>query len=756
MALLMLFAAAVGVVQLAVLATWSRSVRITTLLQAIIVGALVCAPVTVAVQWALTRSVAAFGTTGLPYVVERASWTYDPVVEEILKVAPLVALALLLPRVHRQLGWTDHLMIGSALGTGFALAEAWLRYAVLRSWTAVYSAGFGVGDNGVQTVWARWPLAALTTWQPGPIDNGTGVLAIGHALWTALAAVGVAWAFRRRGWLRLFGVLPLVLASLSHAAYNAPGRSDFGKSWVAEAAMWVFLRMHDYLWLLVVALIAVDRVVIARAAARSPGLRLPGESKYALNPWPVLRAGFVGLPLSLPAAWQVVLQRRAAWYGLGAGLPDDSGSAAAAAVAQLGRATGAGWREAARQLDLPGLIGRLNWRSLLNWRVILWLVAIIPGLLFLVVGGWPGTRGLQEAMTGSVGTVLLVAGVAAGMAYALTRLPGLIRGLRRLPHPAWHEMRLRPLASSAIVTASVFTSVGLVARLFAAGRATAGIMGYYHVLETLADAAIALGLALMVAGILVFPPLIVLGGEGFAIAVTGGLIGSEVAGLGLVALGGLLSQAADSGAGAGPPPSGGSSSGGDGSGGGSSSGQSSGGSSSGDQSSGSQSSGSQSSGGQSSGSQSSGGQSSGGASSGGQSSTGTSSSGSGEATAPSDAYPERAIGWNIDDVREKIPEEWGDGKPNKKWDPDGPNPDDKAGIRWEDPADPKSNGVRIDKGDPNSPHESQQEDHVIVRSGGKVIGRDGNPINGSIEQDPVNAHVPRGEWVGWRAWNAPK
>ena len=52
------------------------------------------------------------------------------------------------------------------------------------------------------------------------------------------------------------------------------------------------------------------------------------------------------------------------------------------------------------------------------------------------------------------------------------------------------------------------------------------------------------------------------------------------------------------------------------------------------------------------------------------------------------------------------------------------------GIRWFDPAAPNANGVRIDQGSSGAAYPSQQVDHVIVRSGGKVLGPDGVPITG--------------------------
>jgi len=96
------------------------------------------------------------------------------------------------------------------------------------------------------------------------------------------------------------------------------------------------------------------------------------------------------------------------------------------------------------------------------------------------------------------------------------------------------------------------------------------------------------------------------------------------------------------------------------------------------------------------------------------------------------------------EVIDKIPAEWGDGDDNRKG----------KGTRWQDPNN-KGSGVRVDKGDPNNSQPSQQVDHVIVRDKGVVIGRDGNPINGSIKQDPTNAHIPLSEYVNWSSWNKP-
>jgi hypothetical protein len=102
------------------------------------------------------------------------------------------------------------------------------------------------------------------------------------------------------------------------------------------------------------------------------------------------------------------------------------------------------------------------------------------------------------------------------------------------------------------------------------------------------------------------------------------------------------------------------------------------------------------------------------------------------------------------DALEKIPLKFGMGIPNNKT-----RGDKKEGWRWFSPAKPEEDGVRIDKGDPNSKQPSQRVDHVIIRSGGVVIGRDGKPINGSINENAEKAHIPLEEYRKWQRWDHP-
>ena len=103
-----------------------------------------------------------------------------------------------------------------------------------------------------------------------------------------------------------------------------------------------------------------------------------------------------------------------------------------------------------------------------------------------------------------------------------------------------------------------------------------------------------------------------------------------------------------------------------------------------------------------------------------------------------------ATGWLDDAATAKPPSGWGPGAATKKG----------VGTRRTDPANPGS-GVRIDQGNPLNTQITQQVDHVVVRYNGQVIGRNGQPITGSISQNAEQAHIPLTEWQTWNSWFAP-
>jgi hypothetical protein len=97
----------------------------------------------------------------------------------------------------------------------------------------------------------------------------------------------------------------------------------------------------------------------------------------------------------------------------------------------------------------------------------------------------------------------------------------------------------------------------------------------------------------------------------------------------------------------------------------------------------------------------------------------------------------------------KIPKELGGAKLSQ----------DGRGLRWFDPKSKGKESVRIMKGDPSSVFPHQQKNYVQLRSGGKVVLKDGtkidNPVSGEELRKLKDAHIPYEEWIQWRNWDKP-
>lgn len=565
----MVVAAVVSVTQLTLLGSWARSLRLTTLLQGIAVGFLVCGTLTVTIQFLWTRLVATVFGAGVADLQELASWTVDPVLEEVIKVAPLLWLAWRRPRVQRQLGYTDHLLYGAALGMGFELLEAALRFARPGMIFMRIDGGYVVDGSlaGTVTVPSIW--TSLTTWQPVPAGFedflSSGGDTIQHLVWTALAGLGVAWLARRRDVLRLLGLVPLLVACLDHANYNLRVQWEPPlQGWWSDALAWVGEQLS---WVLVVALVAavvVDRLIQARARRAAPTVLFPGEPPTGLNPAPVLRVATAGMPWSLWTTWDVVLSRRAAMTAFVAGeQPPHLGAGVAEATARLAQVTAlprsdaaalwsTAWQRVRSSLDLS---------ALRSPRMIVWAIAMVPALLYLVIGAFPATQGVQQAMRSPVG--LWVTAVAAAVALVLTatQLKGMLTALRQVVEPSLHERRLRLQARLATAVGALGSAALMLALVLVERDPSASIVRTYHVLDAISDALLILGLALVVGSFFLFPPagLVAVAGGGAVLVptVTGAFVTTIGAGAILTSLGILLNEASSNGGGGGGGGSGG-------------------------------------------------------------------------------------------------------------------------------------------------------------------------------------------------------
>lgn len=108
----MMTAAAVwGVLQLFLLSWPTRSVRLSTVLLALMVGVYGCGVATALIQLAYTRIYADQSGHPLVEVVNSTSYTVAPWGEELVKITPLLLAGLSL-KVRLQWGLTDFVVLG--------------------------------------------------------------------------------------------------------------------------------------------------------------------------------------------------------------------------------------------------------------------------------------------------------------------------------------------------------------------------------------------------------------------------------------------------------------------------------------------------------------------------------------------------------------------------------------------------------------------------------------------------------------------
>ncbi|AGP54856.1 PrsW family glutamic-type intramembrane protease [Streptomyces rapamycinicus] len=136
MAIWMALASVWAVLQLLLLSWPVRTVRWPTVLLAFGVGAYGCGVLSMALELVAARQLATARGTSLSAVMDVVSWTTAPVVEELIKIAPLLIAGWAL-RGRMQWGLADFVVLGGAAGAGFGLLEKLLMYA-RRNWLKLH------------------------------------------------------------------------------------------------------------------------------------------------------------------------------------------------------------------------------------------------------------------------------------------------------------------------------------------------------------------------------------------------------------------------------------------------------------------------------------------------------------------------------------------------------------------------------------------------------------------------------------------
>lgn len=518
---MMAVAAVWGVLQLFAISWPTRSVRLSTVLLALAVGVYGCGVATALVQLAYTRIYAAQSGQSLVTVVNTTGYTVAPWVEELLKITPLLLAGLSL-RVRRQWGLTDFVVVGAALGAGFGLLEAVLRFGLDADRAIPRGEGWIVPDS-LSPPYVPGPGQVLTAWLPAPfsqLDLGGPPAAetFTHLVFTALAGFGVGVLWRTRGWVRLLSVLPIAAAVVHHTVnnYAVQERSGAAKDWLESlnGAAWA-----APLLCLAVAMTA-DLRRLHRGKAAVPDVLLASERADSDSAGALLRYAAWRLPWSLLIVLRYVRLRRSLLYAAASAPPEAAAQlhgVVAGITVRMDASDNAGaWRELNIRAWLKAT--RAARRSRGRWLVLIPCVLMLPALLFLGVGSFTSTAGLQEFFSTGGGPKILMGFAIAALAWIAYQLVTLLRTWRPASTQPLGEVLAAHRFRLATALGAGTTGTLLLWRALGDAGPDGATIRTLHLLDALNTFLTYLGFALILLSLLaLFPP------GGFALAGGGAL-----------------------------------------------------------------------------------------------------------------------------------------------------------------------------------------------------------------------------------------
>ncbi|MEV8565607.1 hypothetical protein AB0436_08520 [Streptomyces sp. NPDC051322] len=464
MSVIMVAAAIYGVLQLAVLASPVRSLRLSTVVLTVAVGVYGSGVVAALIELGYAHAAASSAAQPLVEAMGRGSYTLVPAVEELAKLTPLL-LAGLNIKIRYQLGLTDYVILGAATGAGLGLYEVLLSHLLDAQHAAPYPHGGWMLSGGLSlssTYIPDWHTV-LTTWLPaslGSLDLSFTQPSLDtnlHLAWGAIGALGAGLLLRGRGWRRLLGLLPIAYAMGHHTLVNYTGSRDTHPPGWTTSLLGTANDLVTYAPLICLAIaMALDFAQLQRSKHAMPAILLNAErtGNAAIGPLSTFSARC--LPWTALIALRFARMRRSLLYAAGRTDPERLEAlhqAVANTATRIDAANHVGaWNTERIRAQLktirPNVPRRRRWPLL-----VIPLVLMTPSLLFLAIGSFTATKDLQKYFTTANGPGVLMWFGIAGLAWALIQLALLLR--------AWRTTARQPLAEpQAVLRLRVFTAVG--------------------------------------------------------------------------------------------------------------------------------------------------------------------------------------------------------------------------------------------------------------------------------------------------------
>ncbi len=409
----MMFAHVWGILELTVLASLTRTIRVRTALAALAAGLYACPLIAILLQTSWTRLAARLTGKYLFEIVKAGSYTLDPFIEEVVKVLPLLILLWMIPSVRRQWSTADCILIGAASGAGFGMAENLFRLSgaldrvipVRGGWEIIQV--FSVSDPTVPSL-----TSSLTSWLPAGIA-GENALSSAlspdrfnlHLEWSALAGFAVALIFLFRSKLsRISGIALWLYVAADHAASNLTVSGRTG----TLSLLAVPLNSLRHILCLMPAIALLIAWLLDRhrqQASQAPDFALATELSSTSRVSGILRSALSRPPRSILWVGTFVRLRRA--YAASSACYSERSRTLRQAVLNLRNRID----RLVSGLDPSAVIDRTTFRSIYSIirqpKIVVWLLLILPTVTWLMITGLPQALWLQSAIKTPLGWTLI-------------------------------------------------------------------------------------------------------------------------------------------------------------------------------------------------------------------------------------------------------------------------------------------------------------------------------------------------------------